>query len=626
MKRIIKKAAVFTLAGICAVSCCFFAGCSEDIGSAYNIVPTEKTYEPDNKPMSGATLDSDMVVDGKFEEDFYEDLQWIEFHKIDGTQTATVNMTVRVGENGILIAADVSENTLITYSEGRVPASNSGLELYVALGGSTTWVDGLFEIDITAGEQFNIRQASPDFIESAITWETAPYYAVIRDGDLMSGECTGYSVELFLPYGLLDGETYRYEEVYVNPTHIAVPDWSISTGTRNWYNFGARQNSLYAWGTPFQGYTFDWRGAVINSLVIEEAEGGRVSEEWGYDWTITGDVVNLNIAANEGYMLTSLLVNGEECIDDVVTGTYSFTAQGDTTVVPVFTAEEISNIVVSDVYAWIDYPASEFTLELNNGESDYTLEYDTSKLSIDKERKTVKALDEGMFEVKVTSGSDTATFDVICSSVNRSGTGKWDSSSYAQKAADIKSRYASYGNNGSTTVFLGDSFFDNTERNWSNFYTTYAREKDALELGIGGTTTYDWENFLSGGILDGMQPKNLVVNLGTNNLAADLDTTEGLAENLQRLFILLHDKMPNTNIYYLSIAQRVDTTSYGTRISAVNDLMEQWCEYKDWITFVDVEDQVSSSDLKDGLHPKDETYTNIYVPALEAAGCVVEEK
>ena len=71
MKRIIKKAAVFTLAGICAVSCCFFAGCSEDVGSAYNIVQKEKTYEPDNKPMSGATLDSDMVVDGKFEEDFY---------------------------------------------------------------------------------------------------------------------------------------------------------------------------------------------------------------------------------------------------------------------------------------------------------------------------------------------------------------------------------------------------------------------------------------------------------------------------------------------------------------------------------------------------------------------------
>ena len=202
----------------------------------------------------------------------------------------------------------------------------------------------------------------------------------------------------------------------------------------------------------------------------------------------------------------------------------------------------------------------------------------------------------------------------------------WDSSGYADKANNVKSRYASDGTNGTTTVFLGDSFFDNTEGNWSDFYTSYANEYDALELGIGGSTTYDWENFLSGGILDGMQPKNLVVNLGTNNLAADGDTVEGLAENLQRLFTLLHNKMPNTNIYYFSIAQRVDTTAHATKISAVNALMEQWCEYKDWITFVDVEGRVASSDLKDGLHPKDEAYANIYVPALEAAGCVVEKK
>lgn len=340
MKKIVKKVAVFVLTGICALSCCSFAGCSGDDNSGFNIIPAEKTYEPDYKPMSGAILDADMVIDGKFEEDFYSDLQWIEFHKIDGTQTATVNMTVRIGENGILIAATVTENTLITYNEARVSASNSGLEFYVALGGSTTWADGLYEIDIDAGEKFNIRKFLPDYYESAITWETAPVYAVIRDGDLMSGECTGYAVELFLPYGLLGGETYRYEEVYVNPTHLAVPDWNINTSVRNWYNFGARQSSLYSWDTPFQGYTFDWRGAVINHLVIEEAEGGSVTEEWGYDWTVTGDTVNLNIVEDEGYALTSLLVNGEECIDDVVADTYSFTSQGNTTVVPLFTAEK----------------------------------------------------------------------------------------------------------------------------------------------------------------------------------------------------------------------------------------------------------------------------------------------
>ena len=94
---------------------------------------------------------------------------------------------------------------------------------------------------------------------------------------------------------------------------------------------------------------------------------------------------------------------------------------------------------------------------------------------------------------------------------------------------------------------------------------------------------------------------------------------------MQRLFTLLHDRMPDANIYYFSIAQRADT-KYAAQVSAVNDAMEQWCEYKDWITFVDVEDQISASDLKDGVHPKNETYTNVYVPALEAAECKIEEK
>ena len=625
MKKIFRHFVACAMATLCGLSCISLAACDNGSETVYNVIGTDETYVPEEVPMSGAEIDADIAVDGNFDESFYDNLQWLTLNKVDGTQTATVVMTVRIAQTGLLIAADVVENTLITYNATRPTAYESGIEFYLAFGDGVTWRDGLYEIDITAGERFNIRQyTASGYVDYPVAYDTSPSYAVIRDGSLMDGECTGYRFELFLPYALFDREG-RCNEVYVNPTHIAMPDWEL-TEVRNWYQFGARQSSLYGWDKLNQGFTFDRNGAVINSLAIESAEGGMVTEEFGYDYCITGDTVNLNIKADEGYKLVSLMVNGRECVSDVVADTYSFTAQGDTTVVPVFEVEEGPDIVVSDVYAWIDYPASEFTLELNNGESDYTLEYDTTKLTIDEKAKTVKALAEGTFEVKVTSGSDEASFNVICSRVDRTGTGKWDSTGYADKANNVKSRYASDGTNGTTTVFLGDSFFDNTEGNWSDFYTSYANEYDALELGIGGSTTYDWENFLSGGILDGMQPKNLVVNLGTNNLAADGDTVEGLAENLQRLFTLLHNKMPNTNIYYFSIAQRVDTTAYATKISAVNALMEQWCEYKDWITFVDVEDQVASSDLKDGLHPKDETYANIYVPALEEAGCVVERK
>ena len=625
MKRLFRHFVACAMAALCGLSCMSLAACDSGSETVYNVIGTDETYTPEEVPMSGAEIDADISVDGNFDESFYAGLQWLHLSKVDGTQTATVDMTVRIAQQGLLIAADVTENTLITYNATRPAAYDSGIEFYLGFGDGVTWRDGLYEIDMTAGERFNIRKYSASgYIDYPVAYDTSPSYAVIRNGSLMDGECTGYRFELFLPYTLF-GREGRCNEVYVNPTHHAVPDWEL-TEVRSRYQFGERQSSLYGWDKLNQGFTFDRNGAVINALAIESAKGGSVTEEFGYDYCITGDTVNLNIKADEGYKLVSLKVNGRECVSDVVADIYSFTAAGDTTVVPVFEVEEVPDIVVCDVYAWIDYPASEFTLELNNGENDYTLEYDTSKLTIDKEAKTVKALAEGTFEVKVTSGSDEASFNVICSRVDRTGTGKWDSTGYADKANNVKSRYASDGTNGTTTVFLGDSFFDNTEGNWSDFYTSYANEYDALELGIGGSTTYDWENFLSGGILDGMQPKNLVVNLGTNNLAADGDTVEGLAENLQRLFTLLHNKMPNTNIYYFSIAQRVDTTAYATKISAVNALMEQWCEYKDWITFVDVEDQVASSDLKDGLHPKDETYANIYVPALEEAGCVVERK
>lgn len=448
------------------------------------------------------------------------------------------------------------------------------------------------------------------------------YYSVSRRGSINDSECTGYSVELFIPYELF-GREGRCNEVYVNTTHIAMPDWE-TTEVRNWYNFGGRQSSLYDWSSLNQGYTFDRNGAVINQLRIKQTAGGIVSEEFGYDYTITGDTVNITIQPDAGYKLSSLKVNGVESIDNVLNGVYySFVSTGDCDIVPTFEKIEESKIKVSDVYAWIDYPASEFNIILNNGQSDYTLEYDSTKLLIDKEKGTVKALAEGKFEVKVISGSDTASFFVTCTKVDKNG-GRWDSSGYEDKINNRSDKYKTDGINGDTTVLIGDSFFDNDEGNWSDFYTNYADIYHALELGIGGSTTFDWENFISAGKLDGWSPKNLVVNLGTNNIGGDNCSYEETAEALQRLFTVLHDKMPETNIYYFSIAQRYDTTSHSLKISSCNDIMQEWCEGKDWITFLDVEDQISGADLKDGLHPKDITYKNVYLKALEDAGVFVK--
>lgn len=278
-------------------------------------------------------------------------------------------------------------------------------------------------------------------------------------------------------------------------------------------------------------------------------------------------------------------------------------------------------IIVQDTNAWVDYPAAEFTLVLpEDAQGEVVYSYDESKLSIDGAAHTVTALAAGRHQVKVTCGELEARFFVTCSTVDKSGAW-WQNPPHAAYDEELAQKYASQGHNGETTVFIGDSFFD--ERYFFTNFSALLAGEDALCMGISSTTTFDWEQYIlaENTILSAsMQPKALVVNLGTNNFYDDKRSTADTASDLQRLFTLMHDRMPDTHIYYFSIAQRLDTAFAGN-VSAVNDRMEEWCRYKDWITFLDVEEQVTTDKLRDDhVHPLPETYRDIYLPALRDAG------
>lgn len=332
---------------VCQAFSMAFAGCSEqETKTKYNVIQSWKSYVPDFYPMSRAEMDEDIAIDGSFDEPFYGALQWLRLKKSDEgrNQTAEVNMTVRIAQKGLLIAAEVSENTPVTYNLARSTTFESGVEFYIGFGDGESWEDGLFEVDMTAGGRFAIRRYNGSAYSAiAIGDNNAPFYKVIRNGSILDGECFGYRFELFIPYVLFDRES-RCAEVYVNTTHIAQPDWTSSaetaSSTRNWYNFSEHQSSLWGWTKLNQGFTFDKNGAVIYALEIADAPGGCVTEEFGYDYCIAGDTVHLNVLPDEGFELSSFLVNDTECKGYVKDGVYSFTAVGKTTVMPVFTAIE----------------------------------------------------------------------------------------------------------------------------------------------------------------------------------------------------------------------------------------------------------------------------------------------
>lgn len=288
-----------------------------------------------------------------------------------------------------------------------------------------------------------------------------------------------------------------------------------------------------------------------------------------------------------------------------------------------------ATLTISDTYAWIGYPASEFTPIFSDPAKaeELTYSYDESLISLSPEDHTVTALAEGTATVTATSEHFSATFNVYCERVDTTDeafaltTSRFDAESRAQS---FETDWEWNGTPGQTTIFIGDSFFDISF--WDNFRTDYYAGKDALIWGIGSTTSYTWES-LTPRLLANISPRNLCMHIGTNNIY-DLERTAAQTlSSLQRMFTLMHAALPETKIWYFSITQRTYTGAserYPT-VNEVNEKMIAWCAGKSWITLLDTSPQIKWNMLRDGIHPFNYEY-GVFTNALEEAGCEIADK
>ncbi len=197
--------------------------------------------------------------------------------------------------------------------------------------------------------------------------------------------------------------------------------------------------------------------------------------------------------------------------------------------------------------------------------------------------------------------------------------GLWDHygvSTAKQRAEE----YANNGENGVTTVFVGDSFVD------PGFWTTFISDmsgREALCLGIGGSTAEDWLGYLDEEIfLHNISPKNIVFNLGNNDLHNDGELNVYL-ENMKKLLQTVHNLTPDSKLFMFSVAHRTGAGTNGV-VDQANAQMQQWCAEQGWVTFVNISDQLTTDMLFDGIHPQTPYYRSIFLPTLEAAGCEFE--
>lgn len=344
-KTIWKRIVASCSAMVTGITLCAFAGCGSGLQAdgpvyEYTVIPTEETYMI-NTSDSTVVPDEGITIDGKFDEDFYEGRNWFYGHKIYNTEDGTLEMTTYFAPNGLVVAAKIRDSRAAIHSSEQIATGNQTcFNGYFAFGTAQSQADGVYEIECTAGNRFKISQfVDGSLIVLNFTPDQMPLHAVVRYGDILEGTCYGYDVEYYIPWEIFEiYDGYRPTSVYFNPTMISadMDEYGNSTN-RTWYNFSQQQlGSLFQWGQPNEGYVFDANGFVSNSLTITAEGGGSVTEEWGYDYCITGDTVNFNIVPEEGKQLASITVNGVDRTSSVSDGQLSVICNGDMTVVAQF--------------------------------------------------------------------------------------------------------------------------------------------------------------------------------------------------------------------------------------------------------------------------------------------------
>ncbi len=296
----------------------------------YTVIKSDKTY---GFGKENPVVDGNVKIDGKFDESFYnESRKWFKGHKISNNEDGTLDVTTYFSKSGIVVAAKFRDSLPVVYSEHVATGNSSCFNCYFSVDSKSSPNYSVYEIECSAGNEFNFSIMTPLGISNIDTSGYGIYSAVVRHGSVAKGECYGFDAEYFMPWSLFGLET-RPELVYLNPTMISSrfnDENLLESGTfRTWYNFGARQSpEISAWGAYNQGYVFDKDGFISNKITIQ-ASGGTVTEEWGYDWCLTGDTVNFNVKPEAGKELVSITANGRDVTGEVKKGVLSVHCNGD---------------------------------------------------------------------------------------------------------------------------------------------------------------------------------------------------------------------------------------------------------------------------------------------------------
>ena len=290
-----------------------------------NEIATEKKYEYYNPDETKAKTDEGFKIDGVLDEEIYQECTWLYARNAKGDASVDLAMTSYYGEKGMYYVYDVTESSTIYVNPDRSNYCNSSIEMYLAPDeASNLRYNNVYEMHLLPTGDIGVYRSSGSggFTRGEAQDEFMPCLgATTKGGKVNDPDCHGYYLELFIPWEYYESQGSDLEEVksnymYINPAHITSYNESGTdlNGDRFWYAF-ATQLGGDGWSDVTKYFKFDGQGLVGSvPITYEKEEHCTIT---GSKTIIPGMKAYVTITPEEGYALSSILVNGEEWIKKV---------------------------------------------------------------------------------------------------------------------------------------------------------------------------------------------------------------------------------------------------------------------------------------------------------------------
>lgn len=352
---------------LCALLACLLIGttaaaCGNDDHPEYSF----PEYGYTNPGETAVDIDEEVTLDGNLDESFWSEKRWFESY-LESSPQVTLRVTSHFGEKGVYFAFDVNDPEVYAVPE-RFTWYNSAVELYVSTAdGANNLANGdAYEADVDASGRTSIRKWSRQGVGAYgfNNWPTEMYgEAVTKNGAVNTAECTGYTVEMFIPWEGLGGE--RQEFLYVNPTLIRTSSANPVDQDRIWYNFGMEERGA-AWGSAGTWWVFDENGLDALDVTTSVSGAGSLNAR---SYVVAGDDYTFMIEPEAGNYLKSLVIDGVDVTDNIrhnyAAGMASYTATNVSDALSIeaeFTPFAASRTVTGTVTADVPLPNNNFAL------------------------------------------------------------------------------------------------------------------------------------------------------------------------------------------------------------------------------------------------------------------------